>query len=240
MNDGTVLRVDKSVQPNANCTVSPKEKLSCPRCTFTTSHGPALTSHMTTHRILGMDFVPKDQHRIDGLGVTFKMPRIRFPGVESDVIYCVYDMIQEMERLEEMESRGPKSRKQGSKGSSLRKPHTASFKMRVLTALAQKRRYCPNMADTRIAERYGINKSLLSKWRAEEAQIFKDAKSRSRRNTTRKQRKQTSKYKLTEDALLAEFDTAREAGKRCGPRWLIRNARRLIKELSLRTLAQYL
>ena len=112
--------------------------------------------------------------------------------------------------------------------------------MRVLTALAQKRRYCPNMADTRIAERYGINKSLLSKWRAEEAEIFKDAKSRSRRNTTRKQRKQTSKYKLTEDALLAEFDTAREAGKRCGPRWLIRNARRLIKELSLRTLAQYL
>ena len=37
--DGTVLRVDKSVEPNANCTVSPKEKLTCPRCTFTTSHG---------------------------------------------------------------------------------------------------------------------------------------------------------------------------------------------------------
>ena len=176
-----VVRVDNSVvsslQPE-----TPKSTLRCPRCPFTTSHGPALTSHMTTHRILGMDFVPTDQHR------------------------CVYDMIQ---HLEEMQPRVRKPRKEGSKGSCLRKPHTANFKMRVLTALAQKRRYCPNMADTRVAERYGINKSLLTRWRAQEAEIFKDAKSRSRRNTTRKRRKRTSKYKLTEDALLAEFDTAR-------------------------------
>ena len=206
---------------------SPKSTHTCPRCPFTTSHGPALTSHMTTHRILGMDFVDKDQHRLDGIGVTFKMPRMRFPGVESDVICCVYDLIS---HLEEMEPRVQKPRKEGSKGSSHRKPHTAGFKARVLTALAQKRRYCPNMADTRVAERYGINKSILTRWRAQEAGIFKDAKSRSRRNTTRKQRTKTSKYKLTEDALLAEFDTAREAGKRCGPRWLIRNARRLIKD----------
>jgi hypothetical protein len=221
-----VVRLDNSVvsslQPE-----TPKSTLRCLRCPFTTSHGPALTSHMTTHRILGMDFVPTDQHRLDGLDATFTMPSIRFPGIPSDVICCVYDMIQ---HLEEMQPRVRKPRKEGSKGSCLRKPHTASFKMRVLTALAQKRRYCPNMADTRVAERYGINKSLLTRWRAQEAEIFKDAKSRSRRNTTRKQQKRTSKYKLTEDALLAEFDTAREAGKRCGPRWLIRNARRLIKD----------
>ena len=129
-----------------------------------------------------------------------------------------------------MEPRVQKPRKEGSKGPSHRKPHTAGFKTRVLTAFAQKRRYCPNMADTRIAERYGINKSLLTRWHAKEAEIFKDAKSGSRRNTTRRRHQRTSKYKLTEDALLAEFDTAREAGKRCGPRWLIRNARRLIKD----------
>ena len=221
-----VVRLDNSVV-SSDQPESQKSTHTCPRCPFTTSHGPALTSHMTKHRILGMDFVPEDQHRLDGLGVTFKMPRIRFPGVESDVICCVYDIIS---RLEEMEPHVQKPRKEGSRGSSHRKPHTASFKARVLTALAQKRRYCPNMADTRIAERYGISKSLLTRWRQQEAEIFKDAKSRSRRNTTRKQRKQTSKYKLTEDALLLEFDTAREAGKRCGPRWLIRNARRLIKD----------
>ena len=221
-----VVRLDNSVV-SSDQPESQKSTHTCPRCPFTTSHGPALTSHMTKHRILGMDFVPEDQHRLDGLGVTFKMPRIRFPGVESDVICCVYDIIS---RLEEIEPHVQKPRKEGSRGSSHRKPHTATFKARVLTALAQKRRYCPNMADTRIAERYGISKSLLTRWRQQEAEIFKDAKSRSRRNTTRKQRKQTSKYKLTEDALLLEFDTAREAGKRCGPRWLIRNARRLIKD----------
>ena len=227
-----VLEVSKGKKKRSLCTAkeqpeSPKSTHTCPRCPFTTSHGPALTSHMTPHRILGMDFVDKDQHRLDGIGVTFKMPRMRFPGVESDVICCVYDLIS---HLEEMEPRVQKPRREGSKGSSHRKPHTAGFKARVLTALAQKRRYCPNMADTRVAERYGINKSLLTRWRKDEAEIFKDAKSRTRRNTTRKQRTQTSKYKLTEDALLAEFDTAREAGKRCGPRWLIRNARRLIKD----------
>ena len=63
---------------------------------------------MTTHRILGMDFVDKDQNRLDGIGVTFKMPRMRFPGVESDVICCVYDLIS---HLEEMEPRVQKPRR---------------------------------------------------------------------------------------------------------------------------------
>ena len=65
-----------------------------------------------------MDFVDKDQHRLDGLGVTFKMPGMRFPGVQSDVIFCVYEMIS---NLEEMEPRVQKPRKEGSKGSSHRK-----------------------------------------------------------------------------------------------------------------------
>ena len=76
-----VVRLDNTVV-SSDQPESPKSTHTCPRCPFTTSHGPALTSHMTTHRILGMDFVDKDQHRLDGIGVTFKMPRMRFPGVE--------------------------------------------------------------------------------------------------------------------------------------------------------------
>ena len=227
MKNGTVLRVDKSVEPNANFTVSLKAKLSCHRCHFTTTHGPALASHLTTHRILGIDLVDEGQHRLDGLDITFQKPGIRFPGIPTDVICCVYAMISDLEA----EPQPPKPRQAGSKGSTTRKPYTAAFKHRVLTALRQKRRYCPSMPDTRIAERYGINKSLLTKWLSQEAELAKAARSRDRRNTTRaKKTSRTSKYKVTEEALIAEFDTARKAGMKCGPRWLIRNGRRLMKD----------
>jgi len=195
-----VLRVDKSVQyePYANCTVPLKEKLSCPRCHFTTTHGPALASHLTTHRILGIDLVDEGQHRLDGLDITFQMPGNRFPGIPSDVICCVYAMIRDLEA----QPKPTKPRQAGSKGSTIRKPYTAAFKHRVLTALGQKRRYCPSMADTRIAERYGINKSLLTRWLSQEAEIANAARSRDRRNTTRaKKASRNSKYKVTEEAL---------------------------------------
>jgi hypothetical protein len=224
-----VLRVDKSVQyePYANCTVPLKEKLSCPRCHFTTTHGPALASHLTTHRILGIDLVDEGQHRLDGLDITFQMPGNRFPGIPSDVICCVYAMIRDLEA----QPKPTKPRQAGSKGSTIRKPYTAAFKHRVLTALGQKRRYCPSMADTRIAERYGINKSLLTRWLSQEAEIANASRSRDRRNTTRaKKASRNSKYKVTEEALIADFDIARKAGMKCGPRWLIRNGRRLIKD----------
>ena len=181
MKNGTVLRVDKSVEPNANFTDSLKAKLSCHRCHFTTTHGPALASHLTTHRILGIDLVDEGQHRLDGLDITFQKPGIRFPGIPTDVICCVYAMISDLEA----EPQPPKPRQAGSKGSTTRKPYTAAFKHRVLTALRQKRRYCPSMPDTRIAERYGINKSLLTKWLSQEAELAKAARSRDRRNTTR-------------------------------------------------------
>ncbi len=81
MKNGTVLRVDKSVEPNANFTVSLKAKLSCHRCHFTTSHGPALASHLTTHRILGIDLVDEGQHR---------HARMRPIGRSGQILTCLY------------------------------------------------------------------------------------------------------------------------------------------------------
>ena len=49
-----VVRLDNTVV-SSDQPESQKSTHTCPRCPFTTSHGPALTSHMTKHRILGME-----------------------------------------------------------------------------------------------------------------------------------------------------------------------------------------
>ena len=102
--DGSILRVNDSVPANEShgqeIAVKPKEH-ACPRCDFKTSHGPALASHMKSHRTYGIDLVKPDQHRIDGLNVQFTESTHStpvYPGIPTDVVLCVQEMIGKLER----------------------------------------------------------------------------------------------------------------------------------------------
>jgi hypothetical protein len=56
-----------------------------------------------------------------------------------------------------------RKRKKGSRGSSIRRPHSNGFKARVLTAWENKERHSKHTTDTQVANRYSIHKSMLRK-----------------------------------------------------------------------------
>lgn len=89
----------------------------------------------------------------------------------------------------------------------------------------------PQSPNRRIAERFRIAPSCLVAWSKVKHLIFQNVKTRRRGAHTLKECERRAKYALMEIALFAEFQSAREEGRRIGPRWLIKNARRLLKQL---------
>ena len=231
--DGSILRVNDSVPANQShgqkIAVKPKEH-ACPHCDFKTSHGPALTSHMKSHRVYGIDLVKPDQHRIDGLNVTFKESMHStpvYPGIPTDVVLCVQEMINKLERESAPKK---KKRKRGSRGSSHRRPYSNRFKARVLVAWEEKERFSKGTPDKVIAQQFKIHKSSLSKYKDPKfAELIKEKARSGKRGEHRTRLKRKSKYHLMEVELLKEFDKARGEGRRTGPRWMIRTARKLMK-----------
>eukprot|EP00657_Telonema_sp_P-1_P009793 TRINITY_DN403_c0_g1_i3.p1 TRINITY_DN403_c0_g1~~TRINITY_DN403_c0_g1_i3.p1 ORF type:complete len:294 (-),score=36.32 TRINITY_DN403_c0_g1_i3:155-1036(-) len=164
LSDGIVVRLD-SVLPAPSEQLSRKaQTFHCPHCHFHTQHPPALASHVKNHRVLGVDLVDPEQHRLDGLGMNFQREAFhsRFPGVPTDVILCVNQLVTAVENKARLEQQKP--RQVGSRGSSTIRPHSTGFKARVLAALLHKRRYTPCIQDKAIATRFSIHKSLLPKW----------------------------------------------------------------------------
>ena len=219
---GVTLRCDSVVTPHS----TPIKVYPCPHCSRQFQHAPGLAAHVKVHRVLRVDLVDPSQHRLDGLGIAFNIqtPKDdRYSGIPTDVRLCLEDMVVAVVKLNT-------PRKEGSRGARHRKKHSFFFKARVLTALADKKRYHASLSDYIVALRFNIHKTLLSKWFLKRDLIFECANQMRNESTKKLQNamfKRQRKYAVMELELMKEFDSARAAGKRCGPQWLIRNGRRL-------------
>ena len=225
---GVTHRCDAVVAPHSD----PIKLYPCPHCPREFNHAPGLASHVKTHKVLGVDLVEPTQHRLDGLGIAFNIPTLkhddRYRDIPTDVRLCLRDIILAVEKENA-------SRKVGSRGAGQRKRYSFFFKARVLTALADKTRYQASLSDYILARRFNIHKTILSKWLKNSDLIFETAKqlrndaSKQLRIAKQQQKQRKKKYAVMELHLMNEFDAARALGKRCGPQWLLRNGRRLLK-----------
>ena len=110
------------------------------------------------------------------------------------------------------------------KGAVERKSYDNSFKMTVINACKRKR-----TPDQDIAMEFGIDKSLISKWKKQEKKIC-DASVQSHLKILRKNRP-SKKHDAVYRKLYKKFETARKKGLRVSFAWLYANGNKFNKEL---------
>ena len=116
-------------------------------------------------------------------------------------------------------------RVENQKGAVERKSYDNNFKMTVINACKRKR-----ISDQDIAMEFGIDKSLLSKWKKQEKKIC-DASVQSHLKILRKNRK-SKKHDAVYRKLYKKLETARKKGLHVSFAWLYANGNKFHKKLN--------